>query len=186
MGTTLKFANHEKPAIPHRFRNAVLDDKTHPAIREAVLDYVENFELYYRKGFGLAFLGEPGTGKTHASVIIARTLADKGIPVRWEDTVSLINFLMDTKDFRNTQYFAKKSLIRTIPVLVLDDFGKLSSYQRAHELFFEILNARYNNQVPTIFTADFTDDVAQGISEAFSPAVFRRIEAMAEILISVD
>ena len=45
-------------------------------------------------------------------------------------------------------------MLRTAPVLVLDDLGVQSSTPWAQEKLFQLINHRYNAQLPTVFTTN--------------------------------
>ncbi len=45
-------------------------------------------------------------------------------------------------------------LVRSAPVLILDDLGVQSSTPWAEEKLFQLINHRYNGQLPTVFTTN--------------------------------
>ena len=51
-------------------------------------------------------------------------------------------------------YDERFEAIRTVPLLVLDDLGAESPTPWAQEKLFQIINHRYNEQLPTIITSN--------------------------------
>jgi DNA replication protein DnaC len=43
--------------------------------------------------------------------------------------------------------------VKTTPLLVLDDFGEQSTTQWAQEKLYQVINYRYNAQLPTVITS---------------------------------
>lgn len=190
MDTQLKFEALDELILPKRFIKAEFDQNTNSIMRQIGEEFLTNFDHYYRQGEAPAFFGPPGIGKTHVSAVIAKQLHDVGIPVMWCNTVQVINKLMDYKDLRQAyHYFELKRKLQSIPVIVMDDFGQLSEYRRTKEVFFEVIDARYANVLPTIFTANL--DVSENvdswdhISNRIGAALVRRIRLMSKGLLFV-
>lgn len=179
--------------IPKRFRNAEFDAKTSVNMGTIAKEFLLNFEKYYLAGLAPAFFGKPGIGKSYVAAIIAKQLNETGVPVYWADVVSTLNTMMEHRDFRSAPaYFELKKKVTTIPVVVLDDFTHLQSFERTRELFFEVVNTRYANNLPTIFTANFALDAKgaviswKDIAHEFGAAVTRRIKIMSKGLLFTE
>jgi DNA replication protein DnaC len=72
---------------------------------------------------------------------------------------------------------------------VLDDIGQLAEYKWTKEALFEIVDARYSNALPTLFTANYevkgkVDSWAH-ISNIVGSAMVRRIRLMSKGLLLV-
>jgi len=173
--------------IPRRFADAKFDEQTNPQLKLIAQEFLSHFDKYYDEGIAPTFLGPPGIGKTHVAAVIAKTLDSMEIPVLWADTITLLNKLIDYRDFRSQSYWTLKKNIITTPVVVMDDFGHMQEYTRTKELFFELVNSRYSMQLPTIFTANFEVDNTQEswkqIIEKFGSALTRRIRMMSRGLL---
>jgi DNA replication protein DnaC len=187
----IRFEDQGPPKLPNRFKEATLDAKTNPVMAEIAKQFLLDFEHYYRSGLAPAFFGPPGIGKTHVCAAVARSLYyDQGVPVMWAGVVKTLNKLMDMKDFRNVaDYITLKRNLTTYPVVVLDDFGHMQEFTRTKEMFFELVDTRYANQKPTLFTANFeigdTADSWEIISNKLSPAITRRIRLMSQGLLFI-
>lgn len=191
----MRFVYNDNFFVPRRFRDAVIDNKTNLIMAAIVEDFITNFHQYYKEGKAPCFLGPPGVGKTYASVAIAKQLHTKQVPVTWVDAVTTMSRLMDLRDFRKDEFFVERKKLTDNPVVVLDDFYQLQRYDRTRELFFQIVNARYNNNLPTVFTGTFDVETSASfvvehkvwevIGEKFGSSVSRRIKVMSEGLLYV-
>lgn len=185
----MRFEQAKGLVLPRRYADAVIDDKTGDITRALIENYVGNFKEYYLQGLAPAFFGPPGVGKTHAAAVIAKLLDAKGVPVMWTSAVKMLNMLMDYRDFRKEEYFKLKAEVTETPVVVVDDFGHMQEFTRTKEMFFEIVDTRYSNKLPTIFTANY-DVVGYSLSWSemalkISPSIVRRVKAMSKGLLFV-
>jgi DNA replication protein DnaC len=176
--------------IPRRFVKAEFDAQTNTTMGVIAKEFLKNFEKYYSAGLAPAFFGKPGIGKSHIAAVVAKQLNEQGVPVYWADVIGTLNTMMEHRDFRaSTAYFDLKKKVMTIPVVVLDDFTHLQSFERTRELFFEIVNTRYANNLPTMFTANFALDPEgekiswNDVAREFGVAITRRIKLMSKGLL---
>lgn len=175
-------AANEILILPERFLEADWD-KIDTPLKVILEEYLVNFEKYEEKGLAPALFGQPGTGKTYAAAALSRKLVRKTIPVWWSSVVHDFNTILDLRDYRAPNYFTLKNRLLTNRVVVFDDFGQLRNFERIRELFFEVVDYRYAEKSPTIFTANFAISNEQGwdqVAECFSPALARRIQAMSQ------
>ena len=184
----LRFEQGDRIRIPARFRNVKFDSATSPALRELGNQYVGSFEEHYRAGLGPALFGVPGIGKTHAAAVIAKKLDSQGVPCFWSNVVQDISKLLEQRDFRNAgEYYELKKKIVGTAFVVLDDFTYLQKMQRQRELFFELLDARYSKNLPTLFTGNvaLAEDKTpwSSLTNAFGGAIARRIKIMTKGLL---
>jgi DNA replication protein DnaC len=101
----------------------------------------------------LVFLGESGTGKTHLAAAIANRLIERGTPVFFAVVPDLLDHLrMAYGPESELPYDRLFDTVRNAPVLVLDAIEAHASTPWAEEKLFQVVNHRYNAQLPTIFT----------------------------------
>lgn len=101
----------------------------------------------------LLLMGGYGTGKTHLAAAVANKVVDDGTQV-------LVLTVPDLLDWLRFSFNSDESLgdrldeIRNMPLLVLDDLGTQNATAWAEEKLFQIINYRYVNQLPTVFTTN--------------------------------
>lgn len=105
------------------------------------------------KGKGIYFYGANFTGKTTAACAIAKKMVDDGYSVRFENLVSLLTELKGYFDGQKTN--AMKRAI-DCQLLVIDDIGQEIPTGWARGVVYEIVNTRFQNDQPIVYTSNFT------------------------------
>ena len=128
---------------------------------EYVTEFPEN-----KDGIGLIISGPVGTGKTHlAAAITHKIISDYGIPVQFKTAIEIHGEL---NEFEKATYDKYKKC----DLLVIDDLGKEKSTDWRKEKIFEIINARYEDYLPTIITTNLT---GKQLDDTFGAATFSRL-----------
>lgn len=146
--------------IPARYEKAEWKDV--PAEIQAKVDAVRETRR------GLYLHGTVGTGKTHIAYGIYKHLKDDmHLSVRFHNTTEL---MFDIKrDFDRNQYDKQRwdeRLTEFRGVLILDDIGAERLTDFVAETFYLIINSRYNDMLPTIFTSNLPiGELAERISD---------------------
>ncbi len=122
---------------------------------------------------GWLFLqGRHGCGKTHLAAAIAHTLRQNGTPVLFKPVPDLLDLLRSSYNPDTEVSFDRIfCLVRDVAVLVLDDLGAQAATQWAQEKLYQLLNRRYVEQKPTVFTSnlavwDFEERLQSRLSDA--------------------
>lgn len=120
-------------------------------------------------GYGLYIFGNAGTGKTHLGASIANYIInEKRIPVAFIDHIRLLNKI---REGYNTGEDATKWYMEA-PLLILDDLGKSKVTDWALEKLFEIVNYRYEDLLPTVFTSNYSlSEVAQMVGDPIASRI---------------
>ncbi len=131
-----------------------------PTDRERFGRLVERAKAYAEAPTGWLFLaGPPGCGKTHLAAAIANARLAAGEPVVFVVVPDLLDHLRSTfAPASPVRYDEMFESIRETPLLVLDDLGTQSSTPWAQEKLFQLLNYRYNSQLPTVVTTNLRTD----------------------------
>ncbi len=123
-------------------------------------NYAENFKQYLETGQGLIFTGYYGTGKTHLAGAIANYLIrEKQNSVIFGTLASLLGRIKRTFETRGSIGCKEGELMdamENVDLLILDDLGKEKRSAWVSEKIFEIINSRYENNLPIIITSNFT------------------------------
>jgi len=127
-----------------------------PAIRATVHSAYERCRAFAQQpDKWLLITGTYGCGKTHLAAAIANECLAQGRPVLFLNTPDLLDHLRAGFAPGADGSFADRfEEIRTAPVLVLDDLGTESPTPWATEKLYQILNYRYNAQLPTVITTN--------------------------------
>lgn len=101
----------------------------------------------------LVFQGVTGCGKTHLAAAIVNYRYQAGKPALFVVVPEFLDHLRSTfsPDSKVT-YDQMFERVKTTPLLVLDDFGEQSATQWAQEKLYQVINYRYNAQLPTVIT----------------------------------
>lgn len=102
----------------------------------------------------LVLLGEYGTGKTHLAAAIANQRSELGESPMFVIVPDLLDHLRATFNPDSpVRYDRLFDQVKSAPLLVLDDLGTQSATPWAREKLYQILNHRYNAQLPTVITS---------------------------------
>jgi DNA replication protein DnaC len=107
----------------------------------------------------IVFLGTYGTGKTHLAASIGNYRHALGESPMFVVVPDLLDHLRST--FSPTSTVSYDNLfeeVRTCRLLILDDLGTQSATPWAKEKLYQILNYRYNAELPTVITTSMLFD----------------------------
>ncbi len=122
-----------------------------PAAKATCLQFAKNPHGW------LMLRGGHGCGKTHLAAAIANYCTDQGVPTLFEVVPDLLDQLRSTyAPSSPLTYDEHLEAIRNIHLLILDDLGTHNATPWAAEKLYQILNYRYNAQLPTIMTTNQT------------------------------
>ncbi len=117
--------------------------------------YKRTLEYAQRLQGWLILKGNYGCGKTHLAAAIANYQVEHGLPVLFVVVPDLLDHLRATFSPDSAVTFDRRfETVRTAPLLILDDLGAQSSTPWAQEKLYQILNHRYNAQLPTVITTN--------------------------------
>jgi len=101
----------------------------------------------------LVFMGDYATGKTHLAAAIGNYRHALGSSPMFVVTPDLLDHLRATFNPNSTvSYDRLFNDVRTASLLILDDLGTQSATPWAKEKLYQILNYRYNAEMPTVIT----------------------------------
>jgi DNA replication protein DnaC len=103
----------------------------------------------------LVLHGGYGCGKTHLAAAIVNACAGRGEAALFVVVPDLLDHLRAAFAPGADESFDERiDAVRDVPVLVLDDLGTQAPTPWASEKLFQILNHRYNAQLPTVITTN--------------------------------
>jgi DNA replication protein DnaC len=108
---------------------------------------------------GLFLNGPPGIGKTHIGVaVLKQVVRTRGARGLFYDTRELLRIIRST--FNPVTKTAEMDILQPVmeaDLLVLDDLGAEKPSEWVEETMNLIVNTRYNERRPTIFTSNYED-----------------------------
>ncbi|PDV98551.1 ATP-binding protein [Candidatus Chloroploca asiatica] len=123
-----------------------------PGVRKA---YLRAREFAQQPQGWLLLFGSYGAGKTHLAAAVANAVLARGTQVLFTVVPDLLDHLRATYGpTSEVGYDEHFEVVRTVPLLVLDDLGTESATAWAREKLYQIVNHRYNLALPTIITSN--------------------------------
>lgn len=140
--------------IPARYRNKTLENFDASLQSKAYKIAVEYTKTWPKgNGESLFFVGPVGTGKSHlARAILSTMIRRHGISGLAATVPNLMDDLRPGADDGKSN--EQIQLLKTVPLLVLDDLGAQKNTEWVTERLFVIINARYDEMLPTVITSN--------------------------------
>lgn len=124
-------------------------------------NYCEVSSKVLEEGYGIYLFGDSGVGKTRLTACMVNELIKQHRPTLFTNFFEISQIIRGT--FKNSKYNEIDMIekISNIDFLFIDDLGterftKDGTDTWLQEKVFEILNKRYNNKRPTIFTSNYS------------------------------
>ncbi|MDP8972463.1 MAG: ATP-binding protein [Actinomycetota bacterium] len=135
--------------------------------RVKVDGYLEDWEENREAGKGLYFCGGVGTGKTHLAVAVMNELIRrKRVPSLFVTVPELLDNLRETYNKPGRNLDEWMDAVQNAEFLVLDDLGSERTTEWVRERIFVIVNHRYREALPTVFTSNIgPKDLAEQLGE---------------------
>lgn len=142
--------------LDRRLSNFVADNEGQQHALEACRSYADHFKEMRDIGRSLIFIGLPGTGKTHLAVGIAHEIMFQGYSALYS---SVLRALRSVKDGFSTTGESETAVVKRLAVpdlLILDEAGITYETDAEAMILYEIVNQRYEEKKPTLFTSNYT------------------------------
>jgi DNA replication protein DnaC len=129
----------------------------------------------------LLLLGRYGTGKTHLAAAIANQAVNMGVSTLFLTVPDLLDWLRFAySNSVGAGFEARFEEIRSVPLLVMDDFGTHNATPWAQEKLFQILDHRYVAKLPTVITSNLNLNDFEGriTSRLLDPELVTRVDIL--------
>ncbi len=163
----------ERSGLSKRMEGYALDNFDHEVSKSTqkalakVMDYIMNWSENKETGRGLYFCGDVGTGKTHLAVAVMNELITrKRVPSLFVTVPELLDNLRGAYNDPGRNLDEWMDAVKNADLLLLDDLGSERPTEWVQERVFVIVNHRYREALPTIFTSNIgPKDLAAQLGE---------------------
>lgn len=162
-----------RAAIPQRFLDRTFDNFTveNDGQRKAFSAskrYADDWRSNRKEGRCLIMVGDPGTGKTHLAIAIAREVMNQGGTAMFTRAHEAISTIMET--YRRDSPKSERQVLdefRKPDLLIIDEVGRQRGTDNERMMLFEIINRRYDDEKPTLLISNLNLEKLRGyIDEA--------------------
>ena len=118
--------------------------------------------------------GTSGSGKTHISRAICDKLINKGykvLSIDWTEQSTRLKAIVNDKE-----YLPLINKLKKIEVLYIDDLFKAKYTAADIKLLYEIVNFRYNNNLKTLISSEYTLGEITSIDEAIGSRIYEQCD----------
>lgn len=152
--------------------------------KEVAIDYIRNYStIKIKEENNLAFLGQPGAGKSHLAIGIGANLINKGICTNvvympYEEAMRELK-----ANTMNESYMELTKRYTECELLIIDDLfkekakeGKLVAGLTESDMkhIYPIINQRYINSKPTIYNSECTPNMLMDLDEALAGRILEK------------
>lgn len=174
------------------FKDATITEHNSKAYQKASA-YVEKSKEVFAENIGLYIYGDNSSGKTFLIACICNELVWKGYRCIYTNLATILNEIRGSYDRNGMGECAILRNLEYYDFAFIDDLGKeflgreynVASSKWAEEKFFEILNARYNAQKPTVFSSNYSIGELASVL-GLDKAIVERINEMATRVIKLE
>lgn len=142
-----------------RLNNYVCNTQNQKSAVDKAANYIRNFASLKKEGRGLFIEGTPGTGKTHIAAAISMELLKQGYSVIMQTQNEILATIKTAYDYYSNE--SEEEIVRQykrVSLLVIDDLGKYPATIWGMATLYDIINYRYEEQLPTIITTNYNED----------------------------
>lgn len=175
-----------------RLADAIITDSNRSAY-EKCNQYALNHKAVKANNIGLYIYGDNSSGKTFMTACLCNELLWVGYRCIYTNLATILNEIRGSYDRNGIGEVEILDKLNYYDFAFIDDLGKeflgrefnAASSKWAEEKFFEVLNARYNAQKPTIFSSNYS--IAELASVlGLDKAIVERINEMATRVIKLE
>lgn len=175
-----------------RFADATITEHNRTAYQKCQA-YIENAKAMRENNIGLYIYGDNSSGKTYLTACICNELLWRGFRCVYTNLATMLNEIRGSYDKNGMGECELLNRLQAYDFAFIDDFGKeflgreynASSSKWAEEKLFEVINARYNAQKPTIFSSNYEISELASVLN-LDKAIVERVNEMATRTIKLE
>lgn len=146
-------------SLGDRFKESTFDRFRGREGSDKVVDIARRYAGKFDREVGTSLLiwGEPGNGKSHLAAAICHDIKGRGFIPVFQSVPELLGRIRSTFNRQSKESEQEiMSAVLKCDLLVLDDIGAEKISDWVLESMFRIIDGRYRNKKPTLFTTNFT------------------------------
>jgi len=137
-----------KKIVPIRYHNVSFETDVSDKVKEILTNQMKKRE-------GIYIYGPAGTGKTHLACALAQEILKNNINVMFINTSEFLEKLrQEFNDLDSEKESLLKEAMNFNGVLIIDDIGAEKASDWTRERLYLIINKRYEDMKPIIFTSN--------------------------------
>lgn len=143
------------------FENTDTSNRDFKKIYDRCKRYCDVSYKVLEKGIGIYLFGTKGTGKSRLTACMANELMNNYYTVLYTNFSEISKYIRSTFNRTNETEYDFLERLTNIDFLFIDDFGTELVSKNEQDLWlqekvFEVVNKRYNNNKPIIFTSNYS------------------------------
>jgi len=146
-------------SLGDRFQECTFDRFKGREGSEKVVDIARRYAGKFDRSVGTSLLmwGDPGNGKSHLAAAICHDIKSRGFIPVFQSVPELLGRIRSTfnRQSKESEHEIMNAVLKC-DLLVLDDIGAEKISDWVLESMFRIIDGRYRNKKPTLFTTNFT------------------------------
>jgi DNA replication protein DnaC len=130
----------------------------------------------------LYLYGEPGTGKSGLATALMNGAAADGVYGLWIEWFDFVDAIQSAYGQNDGTASKQIEAAQTVPLLLLDDVGDVfrgAESPDKQRIVYQVVNARHNNGLPTLFTSNLTPLL---FAAQFGERTWRRVAEMSAVV----
>lgn len=155
--------------------------------------YVNNSKEAFSSNIGFYIYGDNSTGKTYLTACVCNELIYQGWKCIYTNLATILNEIRSSYDGNGMGECAILNKLQSYDFAFIDDLGKeflgreynANSAKWAEQKLFEVINARYNAEKPTIFTSNYSISELASVLN-LDKAIIERINEMSTRVIKLE
>ena len=149
------------------------DDDTREIMNANLIIAKRYAETFSKDSKNLLLIGPTGTGKTHLSTAIAKTVIEAGFEVLYDSAQNIMSSFEEDK-FKSGfgPYEPKATKYLECDLLIIDDLGTEFISQFTLSALYNLLNSRMNKGMPTIISTNLDRG---SLEKIYEDRIFSRI-----------
>lgn len=182
--------------IPKKFRdktfeNFIVGNEGQAKALRKCKAYAGNFREMITIGRSMVFTGSTGTGKTHLANAIANEIIEQGYTAYFTAVRKLLTEVKST--WRSNSPKSEAEVIKNfaeLDLLTIDEIGVQFDTDSEKMILFDVINARYENNKPTIILSNLavtsTSETETSIESILGARIMDRLRESGGVKIVFD